>query len=60
MALSLLLMSVAIHVTVTGRLWLCAVTWSRTKDPIYYWFALAFYYGASACLIITAIAAISN
>jgi hypothetical protein len=60
LALSLFLLSVAIYGTVTGRVSLRTVTYSRAKDPFYYWFALACYYGASAWLIVTATLAISN
>ncbi len=60
LALSLILLSLAIYGTVTGRVWLRVMTYSRAKDPFYYWFAIAFYYGASMWLIVTAIAAVSN
>ena len=60
LALSMIPLSLAIYGTATGRVWLRAVTYTRAKDGFYYWFALAVYYGASAWLIVTAIAAISN
>jgi hypothetical protein len=60
LALSLITLFAAIYGTVTGRVWLRSDTYSRAKNPEYYWFALAFYYFVSALLIGTAISSISN
>ena len=53
--LSMIPLSLAIYGTVTGTVVLKHSKVARAKNPIAYWLTLAFEYGLSAWLLITAV-----
>jgi hypothetical protein len=55
LALSLIPLSLALYGTVTGTAVLKRSKVERAKNPVEYWFLLAFEYGLFAWLFITAI-----
>ena len=55
LALSLIPLSLAVYGTVTGTAVMKKSRIERSKNPVQYWFLLAFEYGLFAWLLITAI-----
>ena len=55
LAISLIPLSLALYGTVTGTAVFKSSKVERTKNPVEYWFLLAFEYGFFAWLFITAI-----
>jgi hypothetical protein len=55
LAISLIPLSLAVYGTVTGTAVMKKSRIERSKNPVQYWFLLAFEYGLFAWLLITAI-----